>query len=59
MCMVSLSGCLHLALDSEAPRKQPEKTVGCWKWWEVLCSVASLLCDSGQSIHLSGPLLPL
>ena len=25
--MVSLAGWLHLALDSEAPRKQPEKTV--------------------------------
>lgn len=27
MCMVSLAGCLHLALDNEAPRKQPEEKV--------------------------------
>ena len=51
MSVVSPAGCLPLALGNEALRKQPEEREAAGSDRKFsgsnLCSVASLLCDSG------------
>lgn len=67
--MVFPAGYLPFSLARCGSERMTSGKSGCWKGRKIselgqgpgssLCSVAGLLCDLGQPIHLYGPVLPL